>query len=211
MERMLYVEASPRKKRSASIEVSRAFIEAYRGANPEDQIETFDIWAKKFPEFDESVLEAKYAGLSGVPRTGDQEKAWASIQSLARPFLSADKLLLGVPLWNFGIPYRLKQLIDLITQKDVLFSFDGNSFRGLMKARRATVVYARGLDYQSSHSPTPAEFYDLQKPYVEMWLRFIGITSVESVIVEKTLLGSDVDNASRQHAKQEAAVLASHF
>jgi FMN-dependent NADH-azoreductase len=211
MERVLYVEASPRKNRSASIEVSRAFIETYRAANPEDQIETFDIWAEKFPDFDESVLEAKYAGLSGVQRTTDQEKAWASIRSFAEPFLSADKLLLGVPLWNFGIPYRLKQLIDLITQKDVLFSFDGNNFRGLMKARRAAVVYARGLDYQSSQSPTPADFYDLQKPYVEMWLRFIGVTSVESVIVEKTLFGPEVDNASRQLAKQEASALASRF
>jgi FMN-dependent NADH-azoreductase len=211
MERLLYIEASPRKKRSASIQVSKAFLAAYREANPGDQIETFDIWAEQFPDFNESVFEAKYAGLSGVQRTQDQEKAWASIRTLARPFLAADKLLLGVPLWNFGIPYRLKQLIDLITHKDILFSFDGQNFQGLMKAQKAAVVYARGLDYQSSHSPTPAEFYDLQKPYVEMWLRFLGVTSVESIIVEKTLFGPEVDRASRQEAEQEAALLASRF
>ncbi|MGB8536105.1 MAG: hypothetical protein WCD57_06805 [Acidobacteriaceae bacterium] len=50
----------------------------------------------------------------------------------------------------------------------------------------------------------PAEFYDLQKPYVEMWLRFIGVTSVESVIVEKTLFDPEVDNASRKQPFSQA-------
>jgi len=45
--------------------------------------------------------------------------------------------LLAVPLWNFGIPYRLKHLIDLITHKDILFGFDGSGFQGLLKARKA--------------------------------------------------------------------------
>jgi FMN-dependent NADH-azoreductase len=211
MDRILYVEASPRKKRSASIEVCQSFLAAYRFANLTDPIETFDIWAKQFPDFNESVFEAKYAGLSGTSLTEDQERAWTSIRALAQPFLAADKLLLGVPLWNFGIPYRLKQLIDLITQKDILFSFDGERFQGLMKARKATVVYARGLDYQSLNSPTPASFYDFQKPYIETWLQLIGVTSVESIIVEKTLFGPEMDLASRQEAIRAAMVLANEF
>ena len=54
--------------------------------------------------------------------------------------------------------------IDLISQKDILFSFDGNGFRGLLKARKAAIVYARGLDYLSAASSTPAMDYDFQKP-----------------------------------------------
>jgi len=107
MPRLLYVEASPRKDRSASIEVSRAFLEAYRVAHPDDQVETLDIWASDLPSFNGEALAAKYAGLSGMPLTTKQKIVWDEIQRLAAPFLTADKLLLAVPLWNFGIPYRL--------------------------------------------------------------------------------------------------------
>src|SRR5580698_9573351 len=108
MAQLLYVEASPRKDRSASIEISRAFLEAYRAVNPNDEIETLDIWAADLPSFDGEALAAKYAGLSGLSLTAGQEAVWNGIRSLAAPFLAANKLLFSVPLWNFGIPYRLK-------------------------------------------------------------------------------------------------------
>lgn len=211
MARLLYVEASPRKDRSASIEVSRAFLEAYRAVNPSDEIETLDIWAVDLPSFNGEALAAKYAGINGVSLTIEQTAVWDGIRSLAAPFLAADKLLLAVPLWNFGIPYRLKHLIDLISHKDILFSFDGTGFRGLLKARKAAVVYARGLDYLSATSSTPATTYDFQKPYIETWLRLIGITTISDIIVEKTIFGAEVDVQSRTKAKQNAATLARQF
>jgi FMN-dependent NADH-azoreductase len=211
MPRLLYVEASPRKDRSASIEVSRAFLEAYRVAHPDDEVETLDIWASDLPSFNGEALAAKYAGLSGTPLTTEQKTVWDEIKRLAAPFLTADKLLLAVPLWNFGIPYRLKQLIDLISQKDILFSFDSTGFRGLLKARKAAVVYARGLDYLSAASSTPATTYDFQRPYMEMWLRFIGITTISEITVEKTLFGAEIDVESRAKAKQRAVALAGQF
>src|SRR5215831_19085326 len=134
MSRLLYVEASPRKSRSASIEVSRAFLDVYEAANPDDEIETMDIWRGDYPAFDGAAMAAKYAGIEGVALTAEQVAAWDAIRRLAAPFLAADKLLLAVPLWNFGIPYRLKHLIDLISHKDILFAFDGTGFQGLLKA-----------------------------------------------------------------------------
>jgi FMN-dependent NADH-azoreductase len=211
MARLLYIEASPRKERSASIEVSRAFLETYQTTHPDDEIETLDIWAADLPSFNGEALAAKYAGLNGVPLTQEQTAVWNEIRRLAAPFLVADKLLLAVPLWNFGIPYRLKQLIDLISQKDILFSFDGYGLQGLLKARKALVVYARGLDYLSKTSSTPAATYDFQKPYMETWLRFVGVTEISSIVVEKTLFGPESDIESRTKAKQQAATLAAEF
>jgi FMN-dependent NADH-azoreductase len=211
MARLLYIEASPRKERSASIEVSRAFLETYQTTHPDDEIETLDIWAVDLPSFNGEALAAKYAGLNVVPLTQEQTAVWNEIRRLAAPFLVADKLLLAVPLWNFGIPYRLKQLIDLISQKDILFSFDGNGLQGLLKARKALVVYARGLDYLSKTSSTPAAAYDFQKPYMETWLRFVGVTEISSIVVEKTLFGPESDVESRTKAKQQAATLAADF
>ena len=106
----------------------------------------------------------------------------------------ANVLVLSVPLWNFSIPYKLKRLIDLVTQKAALFSFDPGS--GLS-----------GLDF-SAGSSTPARRFDFQKPYVEAWLRLVGVEEVHALVVEKTLMGSEVDTAARDAAKAEARRLA---
>jgi FMN-dependent NADH-azoreductase len=84
-------------------------------------------------------------------------------------------------------------------------------FRGLLKARKAAVVYARGLDYLSAASSTPATTYDFQRPYMEMWLRFIGITTISEIIVEKTLFGAEIDVESRAKAKRRAVSVAGQF
>lgn len=211
MSNLLYVECSPRKQRSASIEVSRAFIDAYAASHPEDTIDTMDVWNLDLPEFDGEAMGAKYAGLNGAMLTAGQQTAWKRIGDLARPFAAADKLLFAVPLWNFGIPYKLKHLIDVISQKDVLFNFDGNGFSGRLAGKKATVVYARGLDYFSGPTNTPAALYDFQKPYFEMWLNFVGITEIAAIIVEKTLFGPEIDERARAEAKTKAAILARDF
>jgi FMN-dependent NADH-azoreductase len=89
--------------------------------------------------------------------------------------------------------------------------FDGSRFGGLLKARKAAVVYAHGLDYLSTASSTPAAAYDFQKPYMEMWLRFVGITEITDIVVEKTIYGPEVDVEARTKATQRAAALAEHF
>ncbi|KVO81664.1 FMN-dependent NADH-azoreductase [Burkholderia ubonensis] len=210
MARLLYIECSPRKCDSASIDICRAFLDAYREAHPADTVDTLDVWNLALPEFDGDAMAAKYAGLSGAALTPAQASAWARIEALAAPFHAADKLLFGIPLWNFGIPYKLKHLIDVISQKDVLFTFDGTGFAGKLAGRKAAVVYARGLDYASPGSFTPAREYDLQRPYVETWLKFVGVTDVQGIVVEKTLLGDD-GRTGRRAAAEAARALARDF
>ncbi len=203
MAHVLYIEASPRKRRSASIEVARAALTAWRRADPALTVDTLDVWSHDLPDFDGPAMEAKYAGLAGTPLTAEQAAAWASIQTLAARFHAADALVLAVPLWNFSVPYRLKHLIDVVSQKDILFGFDQSGFEGLLKGRRALLVCARGLDYAPT-AATPAGSYDFQRPYLELWLRFIGITAIETVVVEKTLYGPEVDGAARAAATAQA-------
>lgn len=207
MTTILHIQASPRKQRSASLEVADAFIQAYQQARPEAKVETLDLWAIELPEFDEAAMAAKYAGLSGTVRTEAQEQAWAVLEALAQRLFLADVLVLSVPLWNFSIPYKLKHFIDLVTQKDILFSFDPQSgFTGLLQGKKAVVSYARGLDF-SSDSSTPAQRFDFQKPYIEAWLDFIGVTDVQAVIVEKTIFASEVDALARRQAVLQARQL----
>ncbi|MDN7489012.1 NAD(P)H-dependent oxidoreductase [Burkholderia sp. AU45274] len=210
MTRVLYIEGSPNKDYSASIDVCNAFLDAYRHTHPDHEIQALDIWNLAIPEFDEAALAAKYAGLSGNALTPAQAAAWQRIEQLAAPFHEADKLLFGVPLWNFSIPYKLKHLIDVISQKDVLFTFDGTGFAGKLAGKKAAVVYARGLGYQSPGSFTPAAEFDLQRPYMETWLKFVGVKDVTGIVVERTLLGPD-GAVDRSRAIDEARTIARTF
>lgn len=69
MTRILYVEASPRKIRSASIEVARAAITAWRKLDTGLAVDTLNVWSTVLPEFDGPVMDAKYAGLAGTALT----------------------------------------------------------------------------------------------------------------------------------------------
>ncbi|MDB6018039.1 MAG: FMN-dependent NADH-azoreductase, partial [Pedosphaera sp.] len=66
---------------------------------------------------------------------------WDKIQELAARFQQADRIVLGVPMWNFAYPYKLKQLIDLVSQRRMLFTYDGYEYGALLNTRRAFVVY----------------------------------------------------------------------
>lgn len=210
MTRVLYIEGSPNKEYSASIEVCNAFLDAYRLQHPDHVIQKLDLWDLAMPEFDQDALAAKYAGLNGAALTPAQAAAWQGIEELAAPFRAADKLLFGVPLWNFSIPYKLKHLIDVISQKDVLFTFDSSGFAGMLQGKKAALVYARGLSYMAPGSFTPASEFDLQRPYMETWLKFVGVQDVVGIVVERTLLGSD-GNADRSNAIEEARAIARVF
>lgn len=210
MTRLLYIEGSPNKGHSASTAVCNAFLDAYKLAHPDHVVEKLDIWRQALPEFDGDALAAKYAGIRGDALSVEQTRAWQKINALAAPFHAADKFLFGVPLWNFGIPYKLKQLIDLISQKDVLFSFDDGGFSGLLHGKKAAVVYARGLNFSSPGSMTPASEFDLQRPYMETWLKFVGVTDVKGIVVERTLLGPE-GTVDRSKAIEEARAMAGAF
>jgi FMN-dependent NADH-azoreductase len=199
MPHLLYIESSPRKQRSASIEVATAFIEAWQARHTIATVDTLDVWNMPLPEFDGAVLDAKYAVIMGVERTPEQKQAWEQITELAQRFIKADIILFAVPMWNFGIPYKLKHLIDVVSQKDLLFTFDERGLNGLLDGRKVVVIAARGA---------PLDRAEHQIAYLTTWSEMVGIDEQYNVVIEKTLLGPDVDAESRQTAKTAAVDLA---
>ncbi|MBC8783260.1 FMN-dependent NADH-azoreductase [Pseudomonas fluorescens] len=205
MTTLLHIECSPRKQRSASLEIARQFIQRYQQNAPDTHVVTLDVWALDLPEFDGPVMDAKYAGLSGVALSDEQRVAWTALKALAAQLHQADVLVFSVPLWNFAIPYKLKHFIDVVSQKDVLFEFSPeHGLRGLLHNKTAVNVYARGMDF----SAPGAQAMDFQKPYLDAWLGFIGVTDVHTLSVEKNLLGPEVDQTSRQQSTAHALALA---
>lgn len=202
---LLHVESSPRKSRSASRDVALAFIDEWTARHPGATVDTLDVWETALPEFDGEAMEAKYAGLTGQALTAGQQAAWDGIRGLADRFWKADVVVLAVPMWNFGIPYRLKHLIDAVSQKDVLFTFDERGLIGMLGGRKAVIVAARGVALGEGF---PAAEYDFQVAYMRAWCRMVGIEDVSHIEVEKTLFGPEQDAASRAEARAAAVALA---
>lgn len=209
MPRVFYLEASPRKRRSASIEVARHFLAAYRKREPEAQLDVLDLWAEDLPEFDGDMLDAKYAVLSGQDPTPAQEAAWEHIEAMAARLKDADRLVVSTPMWNFSIPYKLKHWIDIVTQPGITFGHSREKgYFGLVTGKRALVVYAQGGDYGEGSRDAA---FDLQTRYLRQALAFIGITEQTEVIVNRGLFGPDADRKARDAAKAEAEKLAGTF
>ena len=182
--RLLYLEASPRKARSHSIDVATAYVEAYTSGNPNSSIEKVDLWSIDLPPFDGAAVTAKYRVMHGEPMTPEEEKAWARIAEIFNQFAAHDHYLISLPMWNFGIPYRLKHFIDVITQPGLAFKVtEGGSYEGLVTGRPAVVVYASGGQYEKGSG---AEAYDFLNPYLELWLGFIGFSDIRRIAVGGT-------------------------
>jgi FMN-dependent NADH-azoreductase len=165
--------------------VAKAFLQAYHQACSELTVDRLNVWEENLPEFDQEAIGAKYKGINKEPMAPAEAAVWETIQELAARFQRADRIVLAVPMWNFAYPYKLKQLIDLACQRNMLFTYDGNEYGPLLKTRRAFVVYARGGTY-AEDSPTPASRFDHQKGYIDFWLKFIGVKQVQTLVVEGT-------------------------
>lgn len=184
---LLHVSASPREGRSRSLGMAQVFLEAYREGHPGDRIESLDLWQADLPAFNGNTLEAKYAILHGKPHTAAQEKAWQGVTRWIDPFLAADKYLFSLPMWNFGVPYRLKHYLDLIVQPGYTFSYTPEEgYVGLVTDRPVACIYARGGSFGPDSG---AEGLDHQKSYMDTVLGFMGFRNILSLLVEPTLMG----------------------
>ena len=206
--RLLKIDASPRGFRSNSIALTDTFVTAYRDAVPSVTVDPMNVWDERLPEFDNAAIEAKYKGVAGTAMNEAETAVWNRIKSLVARFQQADRIVLGVPMWNFAYPYKLKQLIDLVSQRNMLFTFDGKRFGPLLETPRAMVIYTRGQEYRED-LPTPPSRFDHQSSYVEFWLHFIGVQDVRALAVENTW--GDKAEASMRAAREKVAALAKDF
>ncbi|MBI4737732.1 MAG: NAD(P)H-dependent oxidoreductase [candidate division NC10 bacterium] len=204
MAKLLHIQASPMDDLSFSARTARAFLDAYRKAHPADPVETLDLWKADIPAFDFTAASGKYKVMRGLPHADGEGRAWQRVVELVDHFKSADKILLSSPMWNFGIPYRLKQYIDVIVQPGLTFSYDPKTgYSGLVTGRPVQLILARGGEYPQG---SQAAGFDHQRPYLELILGFIGFTDVRTLVVEPTLSpAGDEKLAVAISAAQEAA------
>jgi FMN-dependent NADH-azoreductase len=206
---VLNIVTSPRKDQSVSRAVVDAFLREYVKRADDTVIDTLDVWQEWLPEFDAETINAKYKGVSGEPMTPAEVAAWKKIGELASRFRAADRIVMGAPMWNFSFPYKLKQLIDLSCQRNMLFTFDGKRYGPSLDIEKAFVAFVRGQSDEAGFEHVPQPGFQYLSGYVESWLRFIGVREVVTLTLEHTWDGRAVDTIAA--GKKKAAELANQF
>jgi FMN-dependent NADH-azoreductase len=190
MTKLLYVEASPRGHDSKSIHMADAYLAAIREQNPALEIDTLRLWEEKLPEFDGNKAAAKMNIIRGRDLNAEQRTAWGEIVEITNRFISADRYLFAVPMWNGGIPYRLKLYIDIIHQPGLLWGLEAETgYFGLLKNKHATLLLTSGAF--APHFPSTAFGVDHHSTYMRDWLNQAGVTNIDEVRFQPTDLTAD--------------------
>ena len=179
MRKLLYVKASPRSERSVTIKIADEFVKAYREHHRGASVDEVDLWKIALPEYDGDSAAAKMSFFGEPGMNSKQKTVYEEMLSIFERFNAADDYVFAIPLWNFGIPYKLKQYIDVLTMPKTFFDFDpSQGYIGLLKDKRATAIYTAGI-----YMPQLSKAYgtDHATPHFTDWLNFAGIQDVKSI------------------------------
>jgi FMN-dependent NADH-azoreductase len=209
MSKLLHVSASPRGTASESLAIAATFVDTFFDVRPDIAVEHWDLWDGTLAPFGPAAAGAKMSIFAGQEPSGEQAAAWAAVHRTFERFASADYYLFSVPMWNHGVPYILKQFIDVVSQPGLVFGFDGNTgYTGLITGKRAVVVYTSAV-YGDDRGPKFG--VDFQAPYFNDWLRWAGITDVTQITFRPNLAVDDPEpgrQAAHAAARDAAKTLA---
>lgn len=192
---ILQINASARSNGANSTRLADAIAQRLVARDPQAVLSVRDLAAEPHPVLDEPALGALFTPAD--QRTPEQAARVALDDALIAQVQGADVIVLGVPMYNFGVPVQLKTWIDAIARAGVTFRYTAEGPEGLLKGKTVYVALARGGLYRD----TPA---DSQVPYLKNVLAFLGMTDVRFVYAEGLALGAD--SANRAFAQAEAEI-----
>ena len=196
--RILQVKSSVFSGNGASNRLADEFVAQLREQHPEAEIVVRDLAADPVPHLDGARVAAFFA--KPVERTDEQRIVVAYSDALIDELRRADVLVLGLPMYNFGVPSQLKAWFDHLARAGETFKYTDKGAVGLLKGKKAYVFTARGGVYGGDeHSQTR---------FVREFLEFIGIADIEFVYAEGLAMGPDSRNKSIAAARGEVRRLA---
>ncbi|WP_018132990.1 FMN-dependent NADH-azoreductase [Effusibacillus pohliae] len=184
MAKVLYITANPKAAaESYSMSVGQAFLEVYRQANPADEIVELDLYKMDIPHIDADVFNGwgkLQQGTAFDQLSPEEQGKIGRINELTDQFVAADKYVFVTPMWNFSVPPKMKAYIDTICIAGKTFKYTEQGPVGLLKGKEAVHIQARGGIY----SDGPAKEFEFGDRYIRTVLTFLGVSSIESIIVE---------------------------
>lgn len=193
MAKILNVISSPRGEASNSIKLANAIVDKLREQDPAAAVQVKDLTNKPFPHLEEAHLNAFFTPAEN--HTDANKEAISHSNQAIQEIMDADILVIGAPMYNFGIPSVLKSWFDHIGRAGITFKYTENGPVGLLTGKKAYIAVTTGGVYSSGD----AVAYDFVTPYIKTFLGFVGITDVTIVRAEgfavPSLQGTALDTA----------------
>lgn len=200
MTKILIINSSTLGEHSVSRKLTGSFAASWREADPTVEVKVRDIGAEPVPH----LVPETWVGVRGEPMTEREQEARQLSDALIAEVEEADILVIGAPMYNFGIPSTLKAWFDHVLRAGVTFRYTAEGPEGLMKGKPAIVIESRGGLYSSG----PASGMDSQEPHLRTMLGFIGIKDVLFVRAEQLSRGGDGAAAAVARAEEELVKIA---
>jgi FMN-dependent NADH-azoreductase len=178
MPHLLHVDSSMRTEQSRSRALSKHYAEAWQTANPNGTVTYRDLAADPPPHFNFTAFTANFT--PPEDRTPDQRDERALTELYVDEVLAADELVVGMGLYNFGIPSTIKAWFDRLVVPGLTMGADGGQLAG----KTLTVTAARGGGYGPG---SPREGWDHREPWLVHAFEQLGLTDVRFIHAELTL------------------------
>jgi FMN-dependent NADH-azoreductase len=185
---VLEVSASGRRADSVSRMLTQEIVDALESRSGKVELTRRDL-SKGIPLVDEQWINANFT--AEEERSDEQRDVLAQSDSLVGELQAADVIVIGSPIYNFGIPAALKAWVDMIARARLTFRYTPTGPEGLLTGKKAYVVIASGgVPVDSA--------VDFATPYLRQALGFVGITDVEVVAADQlNNAGDDAIDAAR--------------
>ena len=194
--KILQVNASIRPEGANSTRLANDIVARLQAANPNARLTVRDLGADPHPMLDAAALGALFT--PAEQRTPAQAARVVLDDALIAEVKAADVLVLGVPMYNFGIPAQLKNWFDAITRAGVTFRYTESGPEGFLTGRKVYVALARGGRYRGTAN-------DTQTLYLKLILGFLGMTDVHFIYAEGLNMGPEATQQGFAEAEADMA------
>jgi len=178
MKSILHLISSPRGDESFSIKLAHAIIEKLQDKYPDNSVEEQDLLESNVPHLNTAHLRSFFTPAEHM--TPEDHDAIQYSDEAISQLMAADIIIIGAPLYNFGVPSTLKAWIDHIARAGKTFSYSAAGAEGLVKGKKVYIAMSAGAVY----SEGDWQSYDFVSPYLRAMLGFLGMTDLEIIRVE---------------------------
>ncbi|WP_179403157.1 FMN-dependent NADH-azoreductase [Burkholderia guangdongensis] len=196
MTTILQINSAARSQGAQSTLLANELTAKLQQSNPGAAVTVRDLQADPLPHLDDAVLGAFFT--PAEHRSPEQNALVAKSDALIAELQAADIIVLGAPMYNFGVSSQLKTYFDWIARAGVTFRYTENGPEGLVKGKKVHVVAARGGKYAGTPN-------DTHTPYLRNFLGFLGMGDVNFIYAEGLNMGPDAANAALAGAREAIA------
>jgi FMN-dependent NADH-azoreductase len=205
--KLLHIDASILGDNSASKQIAATLVARFQKAHPGLEVLHRDLGAAPLPHLSLGSLPSDHpiaATLGALAEQPEVKKNMGESQAALDEFLAADIVVVGSPLYNFGISSQLKAWIDRIVVPGKTFQYGSNGAEGLAGAKRVVLAVARGGVYQPGTAGAAIEHGET---YLRGVFAFMGVTNLQVIVAEGLSLGAEARAKAMDAALSTAAMI----